>query len=668
MVQTARRGVAELITLISLIIPAGIKGADGGASKDLAQSSLEELMNIEVSSVSRREQPLSQVAAAVFVITQDDIRRSGARCIPEALRLAPGVEVAQIDASKWAISARGFNGRFANKMLVLIDGRSVYTNLYSGVYWDQNDVLLEDVERIEVIRGPGATMWGANAVNGVINVITKSAKATEGVLVTAGAGTDDLAYGAVRYGGRAGQNLHYRIYVKSSLTNDSPTATGANAGDRWTERRGGARIDWDASARDSVTFHGDVYHGGAGETFVTNFPLYQFGSTVRDYVHFGGGYGLARWAHRTANGSEFALQAYFNQENRNEGQGLGRFRTVDFDFQDRLHAGRWNDFTWGLGYRRMSDMIDGKIASFDPASRGDNLYSSFLQDDIAIVENRLTLTVGSKFQHNAYSGFEYQPSGRLLWAPNAQNSFWTAVSRAVRTPARRDADLRLYFEIPQADGSSMTGLVEGNKEFRAEVEQAYEAGFRTQAARRLSLDIAGFYNQYHRLQNMDAAAPYADFSSGQPQVIIPFIFVNNGDAHTYGMETAVTWTATSNWKLSGSHSWLEYRETPAPGAGMGNFPNDNSPQHQFNVHSAVDLTHRLSFDVMAYYVGALTQLQVPAYTRLDAHLNFKVTRDLDLSVGGRNLLDTRHQEFRPEDQVLNEWIRRSVWMRLTWAF
>lgn len=667
---TAHHGIGRMLTSILLLLAPGVGAADGvdRERKNLAESSLEELMSIEVSSVSRKEQKLSQAAAAIYVITQDDIRRSGATSVPDALRLAPGVDVARIDASKWAITARGFNGRFANKMLVLIDGRSVYTNLYSGVYWDQNDVMIEDIERIEVIRGPGATMWGANAVNGVINIITKTARQTQGTLVSLGTGSDNLASAAVRYGGKIGERIQYRFYSKYELGNDSLTSTGKNAGDRWESTRGGARVDWQPNSRDSLTFHGDAYGGKSGQMYSKDFSLMAGSAPVRDRIDFGGGYGLARWTRRFSHSSDLALQAYYTDENRIEGPGTAHFRTVDFDFQHRLAFGGRHDFTWGLGYRRMGDSIVGRVATFDPPKRTDDLYSSFLQDDISLIEDQLTLSVGSKFQHNAYSGWEYQPSVRLLWALNHRQSLWVAASRAVRTPSRRDTDLRLDLQIPQ-DGYSVTGELAGSKDFRAEVENAYEAGFRTQVSRRLAFDFAGFYNRYRGLQEWTQSDPLMDFSSGQLRIIVPMSFANSGNANTYGMETAATWTLRQNWKITGAHSWLQYESIRTRNDSFDyGFSRDNAPRHQFHTLSSIDLTPRITFDTTAYYVGELEFLGIPSYLRLDTRLAFKLSKEFELSIGGRNLLDDRHPEFRPEDQVRNTEVRRSAWVRLMWFF
>jgi iron complex outermembrane recepter protein len=665
--KLSRRPPLVYLTLALVLASQGRAAEDSDRPRrDLSQSSLEELMNIEVSSVSRRQQRLSETAAAVFVITAEDIRRSGATSIPEALRLAPGVDVARIDASKWAISARGFNGRFANKLLVLIDGRSVYTNLYSGVYWDQNDVMIEDVERIEVIRGPGATMWGANAVNGVINVITKKARDTQGALLAVGTATDGPGEAAARYGGSLGTKAYYRLFTKGFKDGPMLTASGAAAYDAWHQARGGGRLDWEVNSRDTLAFHGDGYSGASEQLLAMDFPVVTGNLLERNTALVTGGYGLARWTRRLSDRSELALQTYFSQEERNELLGFGRFRTVDFDFQHRFSPLHRHDVTWGLGYRRMSDEITvaGKGAYFDPSARADNLWSAFVEDGISLVEDRLVFTLGSKFQHNAYTGFEIQPSARLLWTLNPRHSVWTAVSRAVRTPSRKDADVRLDFAYPVAPGYSVVGQMMGSHDFLSETETAMEAGYRTQIGSRLAFDIVGFHSRYGGLEGLKIGTAFFD-SAGR--LTLPISFCNRSGATVNGIEPAVTWTVLPDWKVTASHSWADYRFPLGGSAYTLSFSDDNSPTHQFKIRSSANLTRRLSLDLMLYRIGNLAGINVPSYHQFDARLGFRLTRELELSVGGRNLLSDRHLEFAAEDHVRANMVRRAAWLGLVWT-
>jgi len=403
---------------------------------DLTELTLEQLMTVEITSASKKEEPLWDSAAAVFVITGEDIRRAGMKSIPEALRLAPGVQVAQFGANRWAISARGFNATFSNKLLVLIDGRTVYTPLFAGVFWDAQDTLLEDIERIEVIRGPGGTLWGANAVNGVINIITKQAKATQGGYVEVGGGTEERGFVGTRYGGRIGSDLFYRGYFKYANHDNLVTATGHEGIDDWRTYRGGFRLDWEPSTRDTVTVQGDLYKGDFGQTLPIPSLLPPFSATRESRDDFAGGNVLSRWRHRMADRRETSVQFYYDRTHRDELLFHETRDTVDLEFQHRFPLGARHDLIWGVDTRVTIDALN-KINSptlvFEPRRRTDHLVSGFIQDQIALIHDRLMLTLGSKFEHNSFSGFEAQPNARLVYSPNAWNRVWTAVSRAVRT-------------------------------------------------------------------------------------------------------------------------------------------------------------------------------------------------------------------------------------------
>src|ERR1700720_1921873 len=398
---------------------------------DVTAMSMEDLMNLQVTSVSKRTQKVADAAAAIFVITQDDIRRSGATSIPEALRLAPGLEVARIDQNKWAIGSRGFNGRFDNKLLVLIDGRSVYTPLFSGVYWNVQDVMLEDVDRIEVIRGPGATLWGANAVDGVINVITKKAKATQSAVVTAGAGTEERGSGGVRYGSKIG-DTSYRAYGKYFNWGPSQYSSGMTAHDGWDALRGGFRADWTPAGANSLTFQGDIYPSKYRETLTVSSLNAPYSSTFPNNGNYSGGNILGRWNH-SSEGSSMSLQMYYdNTTIADNSLFVDHENIFDMDFQDGFHVGDSQQFVWGLGYRSIRDRNDSSFSvSLQPNQLTLNHFSAFVQDEISLVDNRLRLTFGSKFEHNDFPGFEVQPNARLLWTLTPNQSVWTAVSRAV---------------------------------------------------------------------------------------------------------------------------------------------------------------------------------------------------------------------------------------------
>ncbi len=666
------RMCAQAFSVLLLVSFASAKDGKPVADRDLTQSSLEELMNIDVSSVSRKDQKLSKVAAAVYVVTADDIRRSGASSIPEALRMVPGVQVARIDSSKWAVSCRGFSGRFANKMLVLIDGRSIYNDLYGGVEWDQYDLPMEDIERIEVIRGPGGTMWGANAVNGVINIITRRAKDTHGPMVSVGTGSEDLTDNTVRYGGARGDSLNYRAWAKQFSRNHMLTSQGGDARDSWNRTRGGARVDYDLSAKDSLVFDGDLYQGSSGQRIYSSFPIQDPRSAIEDRSYSSGGYVLGRWDHKATSDKETVLQVYYNEENRREAPAELRLKTLDFDFQQRLPASKWHDLMWGLGYRSYWDQeAPGRIASFDPSNRRDDLYSSFVQDDIALIPDRLVFSAGVKLQHNGFTGLEVQPNARLFWELKHNHAVWGAVSRAVRTPNTRDVDVIMHFGLPAQGPLPMYGLMVGNKQSISENLVAYEAGYRTQLGNLVAIDLSLFVNNYRNLQNFQAGTPQVVMTAS-PYILVPITFVNTGTAHSRGVELAATWNLAPKWKIESNYSWMHTRSDLDPhnqlGA-MGLQPGFDQiyRKHQLSVRSSFDLTRRLSLDVTAYYMGAMQALSVPAYTRLDMRVGWRASERSEISIGVQNMLEPRHQEFAVADYVVASPVSRSIYARLTWG-
>ena len=442
--MSSASSLTRALCAIALALPlhAGLASAEE-REEDLTTLGLEELMNIEVTSVSKKLEKRSGAAAALYVITEEDIRRSGATSIPEALRLVPGVEVSRIDSNKWAIGVRGFGSRLARSMLVLIDGRSVYTPLFAGTYWEVQDTLLEDIDRIEVIRGPGGTLWGANAVNGVINIITKHSRDTQGLLATAGGGTEERAFGSARYGGTLGETFTYRLYGKY-FDRDGGFVPRGDDYDAWSMSRGGFRTDWAMGPQDTLKVQGDLYDGDAGQHAVITRFRPPFTQVVEDDATLSGANLLGRWRHEVSDRSDLALQAYYDNTYRREPSFRERRNTFDLDFQHRFGIPWRQEIIWGLGYRLTADNT-GSVPTivFRPRDRSDDLYSLFAQDEVTVIEDKLRLIVGSKFEHNDYSGFEFQPSGRLVWTPAGSHVVWGSISRAVRTPSRLDHDLEL---------------------------------------------------------------------------------------------------------------------------------------------------------------------------------------------------------------------------------
>src|SRR5437016_1571532 len=545
------------LTLMWFAVP--VRSQNSAAQPDLTELPIETLLGIEVTSVARHSEKLSQSPAAISVITEDDIRRSGALSIPDALRLVPGMEAARLDSSQWAVSARGFNDGFANKLLVLQDGRSIYTPLFSGVFWDVQGTMLEDLDRIEVIRGPGATLWGANAVNGVINIMTRSAKETQGVLLTAGGGSEERGFGGVRYGGKLSDDAFFRVYGTYLNRDDSALPNGADANDAWQLGRWGFRVDWDVSDQNLVTFQGDAYRGDIHQVFGTFDPSNptNFFRIVHDDFDVSGGNVLGRWSHTFSPNSDLRLQAYYDRTERDAVIFKETRDTFDIDFQHRFALGERNDVVWGAGYRATSDKVGNTpTISLNPGKRTVELFSGFIQDEIALAPDRLRLTLGSKFEQNDFTGFEAQPSGRLLWTPAAHQTFWASISRAVRTPSRVEDDVTLNQPREVTPGFFVPITIQGNRDFGSESLLAYEIGYRTQPHQRLSLDLAGFYNDYDNLRSLEQ----------DPVVPTLFHVGNKLYGESYGVETAATLEITRWWRLQPAYTFLQMALHKRPGS------------------------------------------------------------------------------------------------------
>ncbi|MDP4129765.1 MAG: TonB-dependent receptor [Bacteroidota bacterium] len=607
----------------------------------LRKLSLKELMNMEVTSVSKTPEKLTEAASAIQVITGDDIRRSGATTLPEALRLATNLQVAQVNASQWAISARGFNNVLADKLLVMIDGRTVYTPLYAGVFWDVQNVLLEDVDRIEVISGPGGTLWGANAVNGVINIITKNARETQGLFAQAGGGNEIPWLGNLRYGGTIGENINYRVYGMGYKRANTSLTDGSKAKDAWSMGQGGFRFDWDAKKNDHLTLQSDFYDA---------FPNPDGATGV---VAIGGNV-LGRWTHRISDKSDFRIQGYYDQTWRDFLNGFTEsLKTYDIDWQYRLQAGRRQELIWGGDVRLMDDKMQNlALFAFLPAKKMLHLYSLFVQDKITLVNDRLYFTLGSKLEHNDYTGFEYSPSGRLAWTPAERQMIWAAVSRAVRTPSRIDRD----FSLSVAPG---VPVISGD-DFISETVLAYELGWRVQPFTRLSLSIAGFYNVYDHIRSAEPGPPPAGY---------PITFGNGVRGNAYGAELSGTYQPLAWWRLRGGYTFLKKDLSVKPGSQDLNkaTAESNDPENQFLIQSMFDLPARIEAGFVFRYVDKLPDPIVPAYTGLDIQLGWKMSKGLELSVTGQNLLQNKHAEFIPSSPSPRE-ILRSVNAKLTCRF
>src|SRR2546430_449574 len=638
-------GTSILLTLLVCGFQPGVtQQPDSSLSADsLKKLSIEQLMSVEVTSVSKRPERLSQAASAIQVITQDDIRRSGAASLAEALRLAANLQVAQIDSRQWAISARGFNGTTANKLLVLIDGRTVYTPLFSGVFWDVQEVPLADIDRIEVISGPGATLWGANAVNGVINVITKDAKDTQGLLLSGGGGTEQRDFGTVRYGGALGTGVRARIYGRGLGRDATALATGQDAADKWHLGQGGFRIDWDVASASRVTLQGDLYDGRIAQD--SGGDIAVSGRNV-----------IAKWSRTLSERSSLAAHLYYDRTHRDIPGVFGEdLDTYDVDLQRGRQLGDRHGVVWGLGYRNITDRTaigsDSTLA-FLPLHVAREWFTGFVQDEIALRPNRFHLTLGTKIEHNDYTGFELQPSGRVNWRLSPSATLWAAVSRAVRAPSRVDREFFAPAKPPY--------VLAGGPDFHSEEELAYELGYRHHQGS-LALSVATFYSRYHGLRSLEQV---------NPPTPVPLVIGNGQDGESYGAELTAEYWLTNRWRVHAGYTELRVHVWPNPGStdmsrGSGE---SQVPDRQFLLQSSVDLPAHLGLAAWFRAIDDINNQLAPAYAELNATLTWQPTSHLDLSLVGQNLLHGQHREFGASSSPTRRDIQRGVYGAVAWHF
>lgn len=628
---------------------------------------LEELMNEPVTSVSKRETPLMFSAAAIAVVVPEDIRRLGITTLPEALRLVPGMDVARLTANKWAVTARGFNSQFANKLLVLIDGRAIYTPTFGGVYWDSQDILIEDMARIEVIRGPGATLWGANAVNGVINVVTKSAAQTQGLLVSAAAGTEDRPTVAVRYGGMMSPRLAFRVYGKFFSRTAFADAAGRATPDEWDAARGGLRIDAGEGTDTQTTFLAEYHEGRSGE-FKQRASLTPPFSRAFDAVNRNrGGHALARWHRDFHAAGKLTLQAYYDRVGQNIGAELNQETrdTLDAEAQHRF-TWRRHEIVWGLGYRVTHDRLPSNFGiTWTPEEQRCHLWNAFVQDDITLVPDRWRLTLGTKLEKSERSGSELQPNVRLAWSPSPRLTAWAAMARAARTVSRFERGVRLNVAAfqPSPFGPVFLASLFGNPAAEAEILVAHEAGYRVELSKELVLDAAGFYNRYEDLLIFLPGPSRPEALPAPAHVLVaPSTIRNISGASTHGAELSLQWQPALRLKLAASYSWIRMSfGAHAP-------PEGHAPEHQVRLRSYFDLRPNLQLNAAAHYVSRRPKHRVDAQVRLDLGCTWRVNETLELGLWAQNLLDRSHPEFVGNSTSLRTEVPRTLVTRLTWKY
>ncbi|HEX6090438.1 MAG TPA: TonB-dependent receptor [Gemmatimonadales bacterium] len=661
----------ELRAIACILIGLGTAPATSGAQEpvppgDFSALDIDELARIRITSVSRRPEPVARAAAAVTVISREDLRRSGASTLPDMLRGVPGLHVARVGARDWAVSARGFNGQLSNKVLVIVDGRTVYSPIFGGVFWDALAVPLDEVERIEVIRGPGATLWGANAVNGVINIITRSAAESDGGRIGVATGTRTPIRGSARYGDTFGEGAAYRIYAGGRDREPTMLADGTDAVDDWRFGQAGFRLDG-APGPQRWTLQGDIYNGFGDTELLLPVASAPYAVRQLDQLDVRGGNLLGRWTHTRSDASEMAMQLTYDYGFRRQERLFGTLRSnvLDFDFQHRLAGPGRTDLLWGVGYRLKADEVSGAAPiSFTPARRATHLASAFLQGELPI-GSRLALTAGSKVDHNSFTGIEIQPNVRLLWVPGARHSLWGSVSRAVRTPSRIESDAMAIAAVP---GDVIERRLIGSGETASEQLVAYEAGYRTDPGRGVSLDIAVFHNEYDRLRTIEPGTP--DVSG--PRVVVPLSYSNRASGRTWGAELTALLRPSPGWRLRLTYSHLQLRlelEDGAPPGTVAEAGGGVDPEHLASVHSSMDLPGNLELDVVARYVGALEGADVVDYATARIRLGWRWQRRVELSVAGQDLFAPRHREFPTGVYVADDrHIERRAYVQAVWRF
>jgi len=654
---------ASLIVLFVLIglINRSFAGPQEDETNALKHLSLTDLANVEVTSASKEPEEIWRTPAAVYVLTQEDIRRSGATNIPEVLRLVPGLQVARINSNQWSVNIRGLGSGFSKSVLVLIDGRSVYTPLYAGVYWDVQNVLLDDVERIEVIRGPGGTIWGSNAVNGVINIITKNAQHTHGTYASASGGNIDQSGDAVRYGGSANK-VDYRAYAMG-FGRTPEFHSDRNNYDAWQLGQAGFRTDSTLSDRDTLTVQGDLYKGQIGQQVQIGYYSPPAELSLDGTQDVSGGNFLGRWRRQLSNTSDLQVQAYYDRTYR-LGPQLGEARnTFDIDLIHHFIFKQRNEVIWGLGARwSPSDFIQTVATlNFLPHHQDDNIYSTFVQDQIALLRNKLWLTVGSKFEHNIFTGWETEPSARLLWTPTSHQTLWASVTRAVRTPSRIDEDMQLSgLALPNPP---VFFCICDNGKFVSETLLGYEAGYRKLVTSSFYVDVAAFHNKYNDLASYGDISISTVSSPPPPYTLYSLRALNGVMGSSNGGEISPDWKATRWMDLKVTYSYvslnLEDKPTKSKTSYVSSYE-ESSPHNLATAQILFNLPKGFEFDPTYRYVGALPALSVKAYQTADARLGWHFAKKFHLSVTGQNLFQSHHAEFGP---VL---VERSAYAEITW--
>ncbi len=679
-----KRQHTKIVCLMIIFFLTMIKSAVFAESDNLGMLSLDELLNVDIVSVAKLPEKIIKTPAAVHVITGEDLRRSGVTSIPEALRMVPGMDVYRIDANKWAISARGFANKFSNKMLVMIDGRTVYTPLFSGVYWDVQDTMLEDIDRIEVICGPGGSLWGSNAVNGIINIITKDSADTQGGLVTFEGGSKDKGTEAARYGGWLDERTSYRVYCKYFDRDGFDTIKGDSASNSYHSARTGFRMDRNLDGGDKITLQGDLYKGisNSDRMYITLKSPYSYWQKSSDRIS--GGNISGKWSHIISDNSDMVLKFYYDHTKREEIYSSVTRNTIDMDFQHRFHLTNNNEILWGLEYCYNQDDIPtytnpatGLYAyKFDPQTSSEGIFSGFIQNRSDFDNKKGEITIGTKFEHNNYTGLEWQPSARFIWRFNNKNSIWSAISRSVRIPSRIENDGTInttpFFKpILPPTGITMMPRITANDKLKSEKVMSYELGFRKRASDNIFMDISLFYNHYKDIiAGVKTGKPFLE-TYPSIHMVVPITMGNNFTVDSFGSELSCNWAIRKWWRLTSGFTWFKLNivndnGTTDPRPDMAE---NNNSEYQASLISYMDLPHNLELNTMLFYVDGLDYSKVDSYVRCDINMSWHSGHGLAITIGGRNLFNGRHIEFNSEYIGIAEtYIPTTFYGKITWSF
>ncbi len=671
----SRRAVLRLLTMAAIAVFAfACLPVRSEQSPDITQNSIEDLMKTKISSVSKKQEQLLDTSAAVYVVTRAEIRSSGARNIPDALRLVPGMDVNQINASTYDVGIRGFDERFTNKMLVMVDGRSLYSPIFGGIYWDSINMVLDDIDRIEVIRGPGGSLWGTNAVNGTVNIITRSSQTTQGLQLVDRSSSDMPISLSARYGGRVGKFGTYRIVSKFADALGTQNETGDWAGDAWHFLYGGFRSDLTLRKHDALMLEGNIYLGSFGEPLTRTLVVAPFSEIVGGKNSVSGGAALGRWTHSYNNGEETQLQVYYTIEDRDATERPDNLNTVDVDAQHHFHIGSRQDLVAGAGYR-YSQLYAPATPSLviTPAKQSYPLFSIFTQDEISIVPKRLSLIAGGKSEHNRFTGFDLQPSLRLKWRPSEISAVWASATEAVKIPNILNTSMyRPLNASPGVDGVDLATLI-GNPKYKDEHLLAYEAGSRIQLSRG-SMDATGFVNNYNDVETNENLAPVTH--AGYTEY--PAQWANNLYGKSFGAEVAASCNLVPNWKLTASYSWLKMEmransQSNDTGTAVGF--NAGTPTNHFGVRLSHSMLRSLDFDALAQYAGPLpsglggnSAPALPSHLRVDTNLQWHAGDYFRVDIGGQNLLRPRVAEYVGGNGANQTLSPRNTFARITYVF